>query len=71
MVLLMYVYIGFLKVCVFAGESSKFTRFLIGTQEAFEFYFKQNKCNQEVDKLYTDQDVYDQITHIVNSVSYM
>ena len=54
---------------MFANENSKFTRFLITNREAFEHYFKQTKCNQDIGKLYTLQDVYDQITLIVDSVS--
>lgn len=56
---------------MFGNENSKFTRFLIKNQEAFEHYFKQTKCNQDIEKLYTLQDVYDQITLIVDSVSYI
>ena len=54
---------------MFADDNSKFTKFLIKNKEAFEHYFKLTKCNQDIDKLYTLQDVYDQITVIVNSVS--
>ena len=55
---------------MFARENSKFTRFLIKNKKAFELYFKQTKCNQEeVDELFTLQDVYNQITLVVNSVS--
>ena len=54
---------------MFANDNSKFTKFLIKNKEAFEHYFKQTKWNQDIDKLYTLQDVYDQITVIVDSVS--
>ena len=54
---------------MFADDNSKFTKFLIKNKEAFEHYFKLTKCNQDIDKLYTLQDVYDQITVIVNAVS--
>ena len=56
---------------MFAIDNSKFTKFLIRNDEAFNHYFKQTKCNQDIDKLYTLQDVYDQITVIVDSVSCM
>ena len=59
-----------IQVIRFGNENSKFTRFLIRNKEAFEHYFKQTKCNQDIEKLYTLQDVYDQITIIVDSVSY-
>ena len=55
---------------MFGGENSKFTRFLIRNKETFEHYFTQTKCDQDIEKLYTLQDVYDQITIIVDSVSY-
>ena len=54
---------------MFAGNNAKFTTFLIKNKEAFEHYFKQTKCNQDIDKLYTLKDVYDQIALIVDSVS--
>ena len=64
----------FLKVMIFANENSKFTRFLTGNGDAFELYFKQSKikCDQpqEVEKLYTLRDVYNQVNLIVDSVSY-
>lgn len=55
---------------MFAQENSKFTRFLIKNEKAFKLYFKQTNCNhEEVDDLFTLQDVYNQITLVVNSVS--
>ena len=54
---------------MFAGSNAKFTTFLIKNKEAFQHYFKQTKCNQDIDKLYTLKDVYEQITLIVDSVS--
>ena len=68
----MYVctYITILKVMIFARENSKFTRFLIKNEKAFKLYFKHTTCNgKEVDDLFTLQDVYNQITLVVNSVS--
>ena len=63
-----------MKVVIFANENSKFTRFLIGNEDAFELLFKETKikCDQpqEVEKLYRLQDVYHQVDLIVNSVSY-
>lgn len=58
-----------LQVLIFANNNSKFTRFLIGNENAFELYFKQTKCDelQEVEKLYTLQDVYNQVHLIVDS----
>ena len=56
---------------MYANDNSKFTQFLIKNKEAFEHYFKQTKYNQDIEKLYTLQDVYDQITVIVDSVSYL
>ena len=44
---------------MFADDNSKFTKFLIKNNDAFKHYFKQTKCNQDIDKLYTLQDVYD------------
>ena len=63
-----------MKVVIFANENSKFTRFLIGNEDAFELLFKETKikCDQpqEVEKLYTLRDVYNQVNLIVDSVSY-
>ena len=61
--------VQFLQVVMYSGNNAKFTTFLIKNKEAFEHYFKQTKCNQDVDKLYTLKDVYEQITLIVDSVS--
>lgn len=59
-----------LQVVIFAQDNSKFTRFLIESEEAFDRYFKQVSYNQQpVEKLYILEDVYSQITRIVNSVS--
>ena len=59
---------------IFANINSKLTRFLIGNKQAFELSFKQIEIgcdqSQEVDKLYTLQDVYRQVDHIVEYVSY-
>lgn len=55
------------QVIMYANDNSKFTKFLIKNKEAFEHYFKQTKYNQDIEKLYTLQDVYDQITVIVDS----
>ena len=65
-------YLSIFKVLIFANNNSKFTRFLIGNENAFELYFKQTKCDelQEVEKLYTLQDVYNQVHLIVDSVSH-
>ena len=56
---------------IFANDNSKFTKFLIGNEQAFELYFKLTRCDQSqaVEKLYTLQDVYSQIDLIVDSVS--
>ena len=56
---------------IFANDNSKFTKFLIGNEQAFELYFKLTRCDQsqEVEKLYTLQDVYSQVDLIVDSVS--
>ena len=55
---------------IFARENAKFTRFLIGNEEAFDRYFKQTTYNEEgIEKLYMLRDVYNQITLIVDSVS--
>ena len=42
----------------------------MGSQEAFELYFKRTKCSEEMEKLYKLEDVYNQITLIVDSVSH-
>ena len=56
---------------IFANDNSKFTKFLIGNEQAFELYFKLTECDpsQQVEKLYTLQDVYSQVDLIVDSVS--
>ena len=54
---------------MFADSNAKFTTFLVKNKGAFQHYFKQTKCNQDIDNLYTLKDVYDQITLIVDSVS--
>lgn len=58
-----------MQVAIFAQSNSKFTRFLISNKEAFDHYFTLTECNQDTNKLYTLQDVYNHITHVVNSVS--
>ena len=65
----MYMHLNFLQVFLFAQSTSRFTKFVMGSQEAFELYFKQTKCNEELEKLYKLEDVYNQIALIVNSVS--
>ena len=56
---------------IFANDNSKFTKFLIGNEQAFDLYFKLTECDQsqQVEKLYTLQDVYSQVDLIVDSVS--
>ena len=61
-----------IQVVIFAQDNSKFTKFLIESEEAFDRYFKQASYNQQpIEKLYTLEDVYSQITLIVNSVSFI
>ena len=44
--------------------------FLIKNTAVFKQYFLMKECGQAVGELYTMDDVYDQITHIVDAVSY-
>jgi len=65
-----YVPVLFLQVALFGEENTNIPKFLIQSQKAFQLHFTQSRCDHGlVNELYKVEDVYSQITHIVNAVS--
>jgi len=59
-----------LQISIYANEKFKVAQFLSENTEAFKQYFILSRSDQLIDTLYKLKDVYAQIYHIVESVSY-
>ncbi|XP_065902044.1 mucolipin-3-like isoform X2 [Dysidea avara] len=55
------------QVSIFAADKFKLTSFLVENTKSFHHYFIRKECNDRINKLYSLDDVYEQIEHTVNS----